>query len=153
MCRQASAINRHVLCQHVLPQPIGTSNHPVTKADVQDFARNSVTQCRYNLSSITQQIFHTMLVLQVMTTDFSYHLQEMREMMQAFNTSLDRLEQKIEQRLAYQDEKSRPYQSKCVQLSALVHTVKCFDLSKILLSLTPAAAVSRPAVPLSSPAI
>ena len=79
--------------------------HPITKSlelMYKIFARNYATQRRYNPSAITQQEFHMMLVVQAMTSlrDFSFHLQEMREMMQVFNTRLDRLEQKIEQRLA-----------------------------------------------------
>ena len=88
-------------CRSQLTHPIIKSLELMYKI----FARNYATQCRYNPSAITQQKFHTMLVLQAMTRDFSFHLQEMREMMQAFNTRLDKLEHKIEQRLAQQDHK------------------------------------------------
>lgn len=113
MCREATEIDRLISCAQVWPQYADQSKQPATKSDVQDLRQDfrDAMQVHTRPNQIVHAHIHSILSQQGISNDFSFQLQEMREMMQAFNARLDRLEQTIDLRLSQQDQKIEAIQT------------------------------------------
>ena len=113
MCREATEINRLISCKQVRPQYADQSKQPATKSDVQDLRQDfrDTMQVRTRSLNCTCPYIHSIFFQQDISNNFSFQLQEMREMMQSFNARLDRLEETIERRLSEQDQKIEAIQT------------------------------------------
>ena len=101
MCTETMKRDCFVSCKQT---PAAEADLQDFRRDLQDFGREFRESMQVFLKSSTD-IVHNQLALQAREFDLLTPPQEMKNMMQAFNTRIEQLEHKIEQRLALQDEK------------------------------------------------